>query len=150
MTLQEEEYVITPVDQRNPGYLDLEALENLKFSKDTDIFSAACVIYEMVEDLYLLYVLGEPKHLSFYIGIHRNGQYSNHTGKVETITDRVMESELANLLLKMTSATNRYSAADALASECFQDVLSKHMDFPNDINDGKTLFPLQFVLILFL
>lgn len=139
------------VSHGSPGYLDYAANKNLTFTFGTDVFSAACVIFEMDTKHYLLCYQDRNDSREIYVDAFENGRIiglcpndcPTADMERENLSSRAMKSRFGFLIKKMIVEQNRLSASEALQDPTLRLVLSDSGVDVDNLNDGKTLFVVQ-------
>lgn len=115
----------------SPGYMDLRANKYLEFSTATDIFSAACVIFELNTKSTLPFYDQPEQNREMYVEALEIGRIMkmNFTGVPdqglprECITERAMRCNFGYLLKKMIAEDNSLTATQALEDASLRQIL---------------------------
>jgi hypothetical protein len=112
--------------------MDYKANKNLEFSAATDIFSTACVIFELsTKSTLLFYTDQQDQNRDAYVDAFEKGRImrSNSTGTSQDVARepllvRAMRCSFGYLLRKMIADGNRITAGQALEDAALRVVLA--------------------------
>jgi len=144
------------ISHGSPGYLDLEANRKMIFSKKTDIFSTACVIFEMDKKAHLLFYPHQKQTRGLYVDALTKGRARNlphftfpdDSMERQDIMERAMESQFYCLLIKMLApSTTRLTAAECLIDPTLLLLMRKYEYMPGRISQCKLESSLLFFVV---
>lgn len=132
------------------GYQDIESNDSCLYSKASDVFSAACIIYEMEFGRYLLCYSSSPLDGSIYVDALQNGRWnsfppkdawlSNPSGHRTNLHTIAADSAICPLLLEMINPRHcRISAQDASCHPVLLENLKKNGINQQNLDNGKSL-----------
>lgn len=128
------------------GYLDYQATKDLKYSKQTDMFGAACVMYEMERKSYFLRYSDGVNHAKYvYVDAFENGRCIGVTPHMplhdatqrETLAERAALSRFGQILVQLIGETNSQPTDVSQSAVLFQ-LMSEVEITPWGIDDGES------------